>query len=42
MTGVLTLVGGLWVGSKAVSIMRWYFFTNRDGDSGRYKHWSDE
>jgi hypothetical protein len=42
IAGVLTLIGGLWVGAQAVRFMRWYFFTNRDGNSGRYGHWSGE
>lgn len=27
---------------KFVSLYRWYFVVNRDGDSGRYRHWSEE
>lgn len=40
---ILALIGGLWVGAKAVGFMRWRFFANRDGNSGRSgQHWSDE
>ena len=39
----LALIGGLWVGAKAVSFARWYFFTNRNGNSGcSGRHWSEE
>jgi hypothetical protein len=39
----LALIGGLWVGSAAIRFARWYFFANRDGDSGRSgHHWSVE
>lgn len=40
---ILALIGGLWVGAKAVSFMRWHCFTDRDGNSGRSgRHWSDD
>jgi len=43
MTGVFTLIGGLWVGAQAIRFTRWYFFTNRDGNSGRSgHHWSED
>lgn len=40
----LALIGGLWVGAAAIRLMRWYFFTNRNGDSGvgSGRHWSVE
>jgi hypothetical protein len=40
----LALIGGLWIGAKAVSSMRWHFFTNRNGNSGvgSGRHWSIE
>jgi len=41
--GALMLIGGLWLGAKAVSIMRWRFFADRDGNSGRSgRHWSED
>lgn len=43
MTGFFALIGGLWVGGQAIRLVRWYFFTNRDGNSGRSgHHWSQE
>lgn len=40
----LALIGGLWLGTQATQFMRWYFFTNRNGNSGggSGKHWSEE
>gem|GEM_PF-6476793 len=41
--GSLMLIGGLWLGAKAVSFMRWRFVADRDGNSGRCaRHWSHE
>ncbi|WP_158491305.1 hypothetical protein [Methylocystis sp. SC2] len=40
---ILALIGGLWVGAKAVGFLRWRCFINRDGSSGRSgRHWSQE
>jgi len=38
----LAVIGFLWLGTTASQIIRWYFRANRDGNSGRHKHWSEE
>lgn len=38
----LALIGALWLFAKLLRLLRWRFIVNRDGCSGRHRHWSEE
>lgn len=38
----LAAIGALWLAAQAVRLIRWRFRVNRDGASGRYRHWTEK
>lgn len=39
---IFAAIGFMWTALQFSKLLRWYFFANRSGNSGRNRHWSED